>query len=189
MENSAKVFFEKLFHKKNRLQLVQGDITREVVDAIVNAANSHLQHGGGVAAALVRAGGEIIQEESDSWVRKYGPITHATPAYTSAGRLNCRYIIHAVGPIWGEGDEEAKLHETIRSCLLLAEKLSVKSIAFPAISTGIYGFPIKKAAPIFREEFFHYFNEHVQTSILLIRLVLRDRDALSIFLEEFQRGE
>ena len=78
-------------------QIVQGDITQEAVDAIVNAANSHLQHGGGVAGVIVRQGGQAIQQESDAWVRAHGPVSHTEPAYTSAGRLPCKYVIHAVG--------------------------------------------------------------------------------------------
>ena len=83
-----------------RLEIVQGDITGETVDAIVNAANSHLQHGAGVAGAILRRGGYQIQQESLEWVRQHGPVTHAEPAYTSAGKLPCRYVIHAVGPVW-----------------------------------------------------------------------------------------
>src|SRR5512146_11618 len=96
-----------------RLELVSGDLTEEQVDAIVNAANSHLAHGGGVAGAIVRRGGPSIQAESDAWVHKHGPVTHAEPAYTGAGRLPCRYVIHAVGPIWGAGDEDGKLADAV----------------------------------------------------------------------------
>src|ERR1700712_2595823 len=90
-------------------QIVQGDITEESVDAIVNAANERLEHGGGVAWAISRAGGPKIQIESAEWVQQHGPVSHAEPAYTSGGKLPFRYIIHAVGPLWGEGDEDAKL--------------------------------------------------------------------------------
>lgn len=189
MDTSAQVFYESLFHEGNTLQLVQGDLTLEHVDAIVNAANRHLQHGGGVAGAIARAGGKTIQQESDEWVRKHGPITHARPAYTHAGTLDCRYVIHAVGPIWGEGDEEFKLHETIRGCFLLAEELAVQSIAFPAISTGIYGFPIRKAAPVFKEELFRFLEKNPQTRVHVVRMVLHDTEALLTFLDEFRRTD
>src|SRR5512144_2508720 len=89
-----------------RLQIVQGDITDEHVDAIVNAANRHLAHGAGVAGAILRKGGRVVQDESDRWVSQHGTVTHAEPAYTRAGSLPCRYVIHAVGPVWGEGDED-----------------------------------------------------------------------------------
>jgi O-acetyl-ADP-ribose deacetylase (regulator of RNase III) len=187
MDTQSNVYFESLFHEVNHLQLVQGDLTRESVDAIVNAANNHLQHGGGVAAAISRAGGSVIQQESDAWIQKHGPITHARPAFTSAGFLNCRYVIHAVGPIWGEGDEELKLRETIRGCFILAEELAISSLSFPAISTGIYGFPCGKAAQIFKEELFRFFEKNPLTDLHLVRIVLLDAETLQIFLEEFKR--
>ena len=84
------------------LRLVQGDITERDTDAIVNAANSFLQHGGGVAGAISRRGGLVIQRESDAWVSEHGPVSHAEPAVTWGGSLPCRYVIHAVGPVWGE---------------------------------------------------------------------------------------
>ena len=83
------------------IQLVRGDITQSTLEAIVNAANPRLQHGGGVAAAISRAGGPVIQAESDEWVKQYGPITHDSPAITSGGDMRCRHVIHAVGPVWG----------------------------------------------------------------------------------------
>jgi O-acetyl-ADP-ribose deacetylase (regulator of RNase III) len=97
----SQVLSESTFPSGQRLQLVQGDLTTEPVDAIVNAANHHLQHGGGLAGAIVRRGGEAIQAESDTWVSKHGLVTNAEPAYTRAGKLPCRYVIHAVGPVWG----------------------------------------------------------------------------------------
>ncbi len=107
------------------LQMVQGDLTQESVDAIVNAANSQLQHGGGVAGAIVRRGGPQIQAESEAWVREHGPVSHAKPAITRSGSLPCRYIIHAVGPVWGEGDEDAKLSAAIHGALAAADRLKI----------------------------------------------------------------
>jgi len=189
MDTLSKVYFEALFHEGNQLQLVQGDLTHENVDAIVNAANSHLQHGGGVAGAISRAGGNIIQQESNAWIQKHGPITHTRPAFTSAGSLPCRYIIHAVGPIWGEGDEELKLRETIRGCFILAGELAIHSISFPAISTGIYRFPCGKAAQVFKEELFRFFKKNPQTGLHLVRMVVFDAQTLQTFLEEFHRTD
>src|SRR5688572_10003455 len=103
------VLKEFLFPSGQRLQIVQGDLTQENVDAIVNAANARLQHGGGVAAAISRRGGPQILAESDAWVRQHGPVTHTAPAHTGAGSLPCCIIIHAVGPVWGEGNEDHKL--------------------------------------------------------------------------------
>ena len=119
------------------LQIVQGDITTEVVDAIINAANEHLQHGGGVAWAISSSGGPSIQKESNEWIRQHGLVSHANPAWTSGGQLPAKYVIHAVGPVWGEGNEDVKLVSAVIGSLNIANELKLVSIAFPAISTGI----------------------------------------------------
>jgi len=131
-----------------RLRVVRGDLTEASVDAVVNAANSHLQHGGGVAGAIVRKGGQVIQEESDRI--GYVPVGHA--ALTSAGRLPARLVIHTVGPRWGEGDEEAKLASAVRSALTLAEENGLASVAMPAVSGGIFGFPKERCARVIVRE-------------------------------------
>lgn len=172
-----------------RLELVQGDLTEEAVDAIVNAANAHLRHGGGVAGAIVRRGGRQIQTESDAWVREHGPVSHAQPAITGAGSLPCRYIIHAVGPVWGDGDEDAKLDQAVRGSLQVADQTGLASIAFPAISTGIFGFPRRRAARVILQAIRGYFLETAGSSpstLRQIRLVLYDRAALDDFLEAWQ---
>ncbi|MEJ5241549.1 MAG: macro domain-containing protein [Anaerolineales bacterium] len=156
-----------------QLKLVHGDLTQETVDAIVNAANEWLQHGGGVAGAIVARGGERIQRESDAWVQQHGPITHERPAWTSGGRLPCRYVIHAVGPRWGEGNEEPRLRTTVQSALQLAESLGIISIAFPLISAGIFGYPPIEAAQVILESMATYAQEHTQPSD--IRLVIYER--------------
>jgi O-acetyl-ADP-ribose deacetylase (regulator of RNase III) len=168
---------------RHLLEIRQGDITEESVDAIVNAANSYLMHGGGLAAAIARRGGWVIQQESDAWVKTHGPVTHAEPAYTSAGSMPCKYVIHAVGPVWGEGDEDAKLTAALGGSLRLAEKLELNSIAFPAISTGIYHFPTERAARIFMQVFQTYFTGQPATSIGLVRIVLYDTPTLNHFLD------
>jgi O-acetyl-ADP-ribose deacetylase len=114
-----------------RLEIAQGDLTSEAVDAIVNAANDRLAHGGGVALAIVQAGGEVIQEESSAWVAQHGLVKHASPAYTSGGQMPCRYVIHAVGPIWGEGEEDRKLEEAVTGSLELAEVLGAEKYCLP----------------------------------------------------------
>ncbi|ABL88408.1 Appr-1-p processing domain protein [Pyrobaculum islandicum DSM 4184] len=125
--------------------ITKGDITEVEADAIVNAANSYLEHGGGVAGAIVRKGGQIIQEESREWVRRYGPVPVGGVAVTSAGRLKAKYVIHAVGPRCSVEPIE-KLGEAVRNALLKADELGLSSIAFPAISTGIFGCPYEDAA-------------------------------------------
>ena len=169
------------------LEIVQGDITREKVDAIVNAANSQLMHGGGVAADISRRGGEVIQQESDSWVRDHGKVTHSQPAFTRAGNLPCKVVIHAVGPVWGDGDEEKKLAAAIQGSLRLAEKLKITSIAFPAISTGIFGFPKELAAEIFMRIFRAYFTQNPHSCIKTIRMIILDLPTYKIFLQAFQK--
>jgi O-acetyl-ADP-ribose deacetylase (regulator of RNase III) len=166
-----------------KFQIVQGDITIEDVDAIVNAANSQLIHGGGVAGIISRKGGPAIQQESDAWVREHGPVSHAEPAFTSGGRLPCKYIIHAVGPIWGSGNEDSKLAKAVTGSLKVADSLDLNSITFPAISTGIFGFPKKRAARIIFKVIDQYISNNHQSGIKLIRLVLFDKATLDPFLQ------
>ncbi|MEK6691828.1 MAG: macro domain-containing protein, partial [Nitrospirota bacterium] len=150
--------------------LVQGDITEQNTDAIVNAANSHLQHGGGVAGAIVRKGGKIIQDESD----KIGYVPVGKADITTAGRLPARHVIHAVGPRWGEGDEDNKLISAVRSSLKLASAKNLKSISLPAISSGIFGFPKERCAEILVRESSKYLIENPETSIREINICIFD---------------
>ncbi len=177
------ILAEKILPAGQRIQLRRGDITQSQVDAIVNAANASLQHGGGVAAAISRRGGAVIQQESNRWVREHGLVPHDAPAYTSCGALPCRYVIHAVGPVWGSGDEDAKLAAAIEGSLRLAEDLSLRSIAFPAISTGIFGFPRKRAAKIFLD----VLQAHAFSTLEDIRIVLYDAPTVKDFLEVWEQ--
>jgi O-acetyl-ADP-ribose deacetylase (regulator of RNase III) len=172
---------------ESRLEILLGDITLEKVDAIVNAANSHLAHGGGVAGAIVREGGDIIQNESDAWVKEHGPVPHDQPAYTTGGSLNCRFVIHAVGPVWGEGDEDRKLAESIQGSLNLAERLNLHSVAFPAISTGIFGFPKERAAAVILGVIRTYFEKHPGASLETIRIVLFETASFQTFMNTAYR--
>ncbi len=176
-----------VFPSGTTLDICQGDITLEETDAIVNAANAQLMHGGGVAAAIAQRGGSAITHESCDWVRQHGPVSHSQPAYTSGGNLRCKYVIHAVGPIWGEGKEDLKLSQAIISSLDLAVQLDVRSIAFPTISTGIYGFPKEKAAGIFYDTLMAYFSADKSSSLRLIRLVLFDEPTAVVFRKVFQQ--
>ena len=167
------------------LQIVQGDITTETVDAIVNAANEHLQHGGGVAWAISKKGGPAIQKESDVWIQQHGPVTHARPAWTSGGLLPAKYVIHAVGPVWGDGDEDRKLSEAVTGSLRLADELKCTSIALPAISTGIFGFPKDRAAGIIFSAIEKYFESHA-SNLKVVRLTLFDQATVDVFLKSWQ---
>jgi O-acetyl-ADP-ribose deacetylase (regulator of RNase III) len=177
------ILVEKTLSSGQTLQIVQGDITIEEVDAIVNAANEHLQHGGGVAWAISRKGGAKIQKESDAWIRERGPVSHAHPAWTSGGALPARYVIHAVGPVWGDGDEDTKLSEAVRGSLSVADELKCVSISMPAISTGIFGFPKKRAASIIFNTISGYFTTKADSSVKLVRIVLFDDATVRVFRE------
>ena len=168
-----------------RLKLVHGDLAEARVDVIVNAANAQLQHGGGVAGAIVRKGGRTIQHESDAWVREYGPIAQDRPALTTAGNLPSQFVIHAVGPVWGEGDEEKKLHAAVFHALLLADKHNFKSLALPAISTGIFGFPKELGARTILDAILDYLQGHPETSLEEIQVVLIDQPSIDVFKKEF----
>jgi len=165
------------------LQIVQGDLTTEAVDAIVNAANEHLAHGGGVAWAIVRSGGDVIQQESDDWISKHGLVSHSHPAWTSGGLLPAKYVIHAVGPVWGDGDEDAKLAAAVRGSLRVTDELGLVSIAMPAISTGIFGFPKGRAADMIFKTILHYFSDHSDSGVQQVRIVLFDQDTIDAFLD------
>ena len=131
------------------LELVEGDITALKTDAIVNAANEHLAHGGGLAGAIVRRGGPEIQRESDAWVRKHGRVPTGSAAITGAGKLPATYVIHAVGPVYDGTQRCAEsLASALRSSLTLADEYGLISVALPAISTGIFGYPLEQAAQV-----------------------------------------
>ena len=169
------------------LQLVHGDLAAETTDAIVNAANELLQHGGGVAGVISRRGGPAIQRESDAWVRQHGPVSHAEPAYTSGGELPCRYVIHAVGPVWGEGGEDAKLAEAVAGSLRLADRLGLSSLSLPAISTGIFGFPKDRAAGVILGAIRNYFSRNPSSGLHQARLVLFDQPSVDVFLQTWPK--
>ncbi len=131
---------------KSNIELCQGDITTQRVDAIVNAANSRLAGGGGVDGAIHRVGGPAIMEEC----RRIGGCPTGNAVITTGGKLPATYVIHAVGPVYRNGNsgEPELLKSAYQSCLKLADEHSIKSLAFPSISTGAYGYPIKEAATI-----------------------------------------
>jgi len=166
---------------KSIIELVKGDITELEVDAIVNAANSRLKMGGGVAGAILRKGGWSIQEECD----KIGYCPVGGAVITGAGKLKARYVIHAVGPRMGEGDEDRKLRNATLNSLKLAEKHGVKSMAFPAISTGIFGFPKDRCAKIMLRTTVDYLK--AGSNIERVIFCLYDDETYQIFAEELNR--
>lgn len=131
------------------IRALVGDLTTQDVEVVVNAANEHLSHGGGVAAALARAGGSVVQHESDAWVAKHGLVQQGTAAITSAGAMPASHIVHVVGPRYLEGrDNEALLRQAVGAALDAAERLGARSIALPAISAGIFGYPPQEAGAV-----------------------------------------
>jgi O-acetyl-ADP-ribose deacetylase (regulator of RNase III) len=165
------------------IRLVSADITERAVDAIVNAANSRLQHGGGVAGAIVRKGGQIIQDESN----KIGFVPVGGAAITSGGKLKARSVIHAVGPRMGEGDEDNKLKKAINSTLALATEKKLKSISVPAISAGIFGFPKDRCAKILVGETAAFLNGNAGTSLKLVEFCIFDHDVYGYFKGEMEK--
>ncbi len=164
---------------KVTVELVEGDITELDTDAIVNPANSELAHGGGVAGAIVRKGGEIIQDESKTWILARGEVPVGRAAITTGGRLHARYVIHAVGPMMGEGEEDEKLRQATVSSLRMAEKHSLFSIAFPAISTGIFGYPLDRCAQVMLSTVVDYIQK--ETTLKRIIFCLWGKEAFEVF--------
>jgi O-acetyl-ADP-ribose deacetylase len=165
----------------HRVELVQGDITRQMVDAIVNAANSALAGGGGVDGAIHRAGGPSLMEET----RRRYPLGCPTgdAVETAGGKLSARHVFHAVGPVWRGGHlgEPELLRSAYRRCLQLAAEHDCRSIAFPAISTGVYGYPIDLAAEHSLDEVIHWLAADPNRPPLEVRFVLFDAGAYAAF--------
>jgi O-acetyl-ADP-ribose deacetylase len=171
--------------KGKMIRLVRGDITERNVDVIVNAANSYLRHGGGLAAAIVRKGGKIIQQESD----KIGVIPVGNAVITGSGTLPCKAVIHAVGPKFGEGKEDQKLRSAMKNTLILAQANGFKSISIPAISSGIFGFPKDKCAKILVNESIRFITNSSSkpraSSLQTVEFCILDEETLEQFRMEF----
>ena len=158
-------------------EVVQGNLLEEPVDAIVNAANGHLAHGGGVAAIISRAAGPALQEESDRIVREHGPYPTGAAVVTTAGELPFKGVIHAVGPRFGEGDEEAKLILALTSAFTCAREHGWVSVSFPAVSAGIFAVPLDVCARA-------YLAAARKAPLSKVRLCLRDQPVIDAVLKE-----
>ena len=167
--------------RNTTLTLKQGDITAQQTGAIVNAANSQLLLGGGVAGAIRTKGGPAIQEECS----KKGPIRVGQAVLTTAGNLPAKYVIHAVGPRMGEGEEDWKLAEATRSSLKIADAHHLESLSFCAISTGIFGFPMDRCAQIMLIETMEYLEQ--ETGLTEVVFCLFDQNAYNTFAAELKR--
>jgi len=167
--------------KNSIVELMQGDITEMDTDAIVNAANDALQMGGGVAGAIRRKGGPRIQEECN----RIGGTFVGGAVITTAGKLKARHVIHAVGPRYGEGDEDRKLRNATLNSLKLADEHSLKSIAFPAVSAGIFGFPKDRCAQIMLSTTIDYLKG--TTNLQRAVFCLYDSEMLRVFQRELKK--
>jgi len=154
-------------------EVVLGDLLEEPVDAIVNAANGHLAHGGGVAAVIARAAGPALLAEGDRLVADQGPIPVGEAAVTTAGELAFGGVIHAVGPHQGIGEEEERLEAALRAAFLRAHERGWASVSFPAVSSGIFAVPPDVCARAYVAAVRGFWGDHSETSLRSIRLCLR----------------
>jgi len=160
--------------------VVRGNLLEEPVDAIVNAANGHLAHGGGVAGIIARAAGAALQAESDRLVADQGPFATGSAVVTSAGKLPFKGVIHAVGPRYGEGDEETKLVQALQSAFACARERGWQSVSFPAVSAGIFRVPLDICARA-------YLKAGRGAGLRKVRLCLRDQPVIDAVLKELDR--
>ena len=160
--------------------MVQGNLLEEPVEAIVNAANGHLAHGGGVAGIISRAAGPELQAESDRLVRDRGPIPTGDAVVTGAGKLPFKGVIHAVGPRNGEGDEEGKLVRALSAAFQRARERGWQSVSFPAVSAGIFAVPLDICARA-------YLKAARASGLRNVRLCLRDQPVIDAVLKELKR--
>lgn len=163
------------------LELVEGDITEMETDAIVNAANDQLILGGGVAGAIRRKGGPEIQAECD----RIGGTFVGGAVITTGGNLKAKHVIHAVGPRMGEGDEDRKLRNATLNSLKLADEHNLRSLAFPAISTGIFGFPVERCARLMLGATVEYLRG--RTHLKRVVFCLFGADAYQVFADQLER--
>ena len=160
--------------------MVRGNLLEEPVDAIVNAANGHLAHGGGVAGIISRAAGAELQRESDEIVRKRGAFATGHAVATTAGKLPFKGVIHAVGPRYGEGEEESKLVSALSNAFQLAAEKGWTTVSFPAVSSGIFAVPLDICARA-------YLKAARAAPLRNVRLCLRDQPVIDAVLREMKR--
>jgi O-acetyl-ADP-ribose deacetylase (regulator of RNase III) len=160
--------------------VVRGDLLGEPVEAIVNAANGRLAHGGGIAGIISRAAGPALQEESDRIARERGPFPAGSAVVTGAGKLPFKGVIHAIGPRHGEGDEEAKLTRALAAAFDCARQHGWNAISFPAVSSGIFAVPLDVCARA-------YVSAARSAPISKVRLCLRDQPVIDAVLKELAK--
>lgn len=169
------------------VRVVEADLTTMEVDVVVNAANERLAHGGGVAAALARAGGPSVQRDSNAWVAEHGELQPGQAAVTTAGDMPSQYIVHVVGPRYREGqDNAALLRGAVIAALQGAADLRARTVALPAISTGIFGYPPAEASDVIVRATVDWLAEHPGL-LSVVWLVGYDRPAADLFADALRR--
>lgn len=176
-----------------RVSICQRDMTHEETDAITNAANRYLKHGGGLAGAISRTGGKKIDEESEEIIKKQGIVKVGTAVSTSSGDLPCKYVIHTVGPIWGDYKDKNTARKLLKNCvksvIKKANELKIKSVSIPPVSSGIFGYPKELCAEDILGEIRRILIKEKKEgdSVEYIRVTMRDDISLEIFAKEFER--
>ncbi len=181
---AATVLAELPFAGGRAFHVVRGNLLEEPVEAIVNAANGHLAHGGGIAGIIARAAGPALQAQSERIVHEGGPLAAGSAVVTGAGRLPFKGVIHAIGPRQGEGDEEAKLARALAAAYRLANDAGWNSVAFPAVSSGIFAVPHEICARAYVASVERWFEAEPAGTLTLIRLCLRDAPVIDAVLAE-----
>lgn len=179
---SAAILAELDFPHGRKFQVVQGNLLQEPVDAIVNAANGHLAHGGGVAGVIARAAGPALQAESARIVRDRGDLATGEAVVTTPGKLPFKGVIHAVGPRHGEGDEEQRLRQALLAAFRCAHDAGWSSVSFPAVSAGIFAVPLDVCARSYLAAVRGWFEREPRSALALLRLCLREQPVIDAVL-------
>ena len=168
-------------------EVVVSNLLAETTDAIVNAANGHLVHGGGVAAAIARAAGQALVQEGDRIVAARGPLAVGEAVVTTAGKLPFKGVIHTVGPQQGIGQEEERLAQALAAAFLCAHERGFESVSFPAVSSGIFAVPLEVCARAYVRAVREFTSAHSDTSLKALRLVLVDGPLVALVRQELAR--
>lgn len=174
--------------KNQTVTVARGDLAAARVDVVVNAANEYLRHGGGVAAALAAAGGEEFLTDCEDWISEHGQVRRGEAAVTVGGRLPAILVVHVVGPRYREGqDNSARLREAVRAALDVSAEAEAETVAMPAISTGVFGYPTEAATGVIASECVRWVREHPGV-LREIRLVGYDRRTANAFRRGVKRA-
>jgi len=174
---------------KTKVSIIEGDITQQATEAIVNAANPSLMGGGGVDGAIHRAGGPAILEECKKIIAERGRLPTGKAVITTGGKLKAKYVIHTVGPVWhgGNRNEAELLKSAYQECLRLATERRLSSISFPSISTGAYGYPVKEAAKVAVNAVVSFLKDR-ETSLREVVFVLFDSKTYETYASALQEA-